>query len=61
MKLILAIAFGGAVGSVGHYYIADLSERCLTTFLGASFFPTVQLWSIFWAHSYLAHWSKVLP
>ena len=37
MKLILAIAFGGAVGSVGRYYIADLSERWLTTFLGAGF------------------------
>ncbi len=37
MKLILAIAFGGAVGSVGRYYIAGLAERWFATFLGAGF------------------------
>ena len=42
MKLFLAIAFGGAIGSVGRYYIAELAERWFATFLGVGFpFGTV--------------------
>jgi CrcB protein len=37
MKLVLAIAFGGAVGSLGRYYIADFAERWFATFLGTGF------------------------
>jgi len=37
MKMVLAIAFGGAVGSVGRYYIADLAERWFALFLGVGF------------------------
>lgn len=37
MKLILAIAFGGAVGSVGRYYVAELAERWFAAFLGTGF------------------------
>ncbi|MDA0230766.1 MAG: fluoride efflux transporter CrcB [Proteobacteria bacterium] len=37
MKLVLAIAFGGAVGSVGRYYVADLAERWFASFLGTGF------------------------
>mgnify|MGYP001269329597 FL=1 len=37
MKLILSNAFDGAVGSVGRYYIADLSECWLAKFLGTGF------------------------
>ncbi|MBT3171274.1 MAG: fluoride efflux transporter CrcB [Rhodospirillaceae bacterium] len=37
MKMLLAIAFGGAVGSVGRYYIADIAERWFVSFLGVGF------------------------
>jgi CrcB protein len=42
MKMLLAIAFGGAVGSVGRYYIAEFAERWFASFLGVGFpFGTV--------------------
>ncbi len=37
MKMVLAIAFGGAVGSVGRYYVAALAERWFVSFLGTGF------------------------
>ena len=37
MKIILAIAFGGAVGSLGRYYFNDIAERWFASFLGAGF------------------------
>ena len=37
MKILLAVAFGGALGSVGRYYIADIADRWFTSFLGVSF------------------------
>jgi CrcB protein len=37
MKMLLAVAFGGAIGSVGRYYIAELAERWFASFLGAGF------------------------
>ncbi len=44
MKLLLAIAFGGAVGSVGRYYIAELAERWFASILGVGFpFGTISV------------------
>ena len=37
MKIVLAVAFGGAIGSLGRYYLADLAERWFASFLGAGF------------------------
>ena len=37
MKIVLAIAFGGAIGSLGRYYFADVAERWFSSFLGAGF------------------------
>lgn len=37
MKIVLAIAFGGAIGSLGRYYFADVAERWFASFLGAGF------------------------
>ena len=37
MKIVLAIAFGGAIGSLGRYYFADVVERWFASFLDAGF------------------------
>jgi len=37
MKIFLAVAFGGAIGSLGRYYFSDIVERWFASFLGAGF------------------------
>ena len=37
MKVALAIALGGALGSVGRYYVMGAAERWLTSLIGGGF------------------------
>ena len=37
MKVALAIALGGALGSVGRYYVIGAAERWLTSLIGTGF------------------------
>ena len=37
MKVALAIALGGALGSVGRYYVTGAAERWLASLIGAGF------------------------
>ncbi len=37
MKIVLAVAFGGAIGSLGRYYLADIAERWFFSLFGVGF------------------------